>query len=239
MTDDRIELLKKVDFVWEAQRGGPRRIRKATVQVPSKASPVEGVGPRAAKRAAFGTSSAPQPHPLHAHDQGFPEGPDQGFPTRGSHAVANNSNLNTIILAAANQLLQNALQGGPQLPLQLLQLSMQQGTFQAQAPLPPNEILPMATAQYTQWLAALQILANLAQQQNNVAAPVAPPVEQAPAQQQGLFDNQPGTIAATQGRPNGGPSSSPKTVSQSESDQRDSDQKISDTGDSDESPNSS
>lgn len=41
LTQDRIDLLNKVDFVWEAQRGGPRRKRKATVAVPPKANPVD------------------------------------------------------------------------------------------------------------------------------------------------------------------------------------------------------
>ena len=72
LTRDRIEMLNKVDFIWEAQRGGPKRRRKATVQVPPKASPVDGVGPRAAKRAAFGTM-APQSASVQGFDhQGFP-----------------------------------------------------------------------------------------------------------------------------------------------------------------------
>lgn len=41
LTEDRIGLLDKIDFVWEAQRGGPRRKRKATVAVPPKANPVD------------------------------------------------------------------------------------------------------------------------------------------------------------------------------------------------------
>jgi hypothetical protein len=39
LTDDRIKLLNKVDFVWEAQRGGPRRKRKAAVSVPTEPKP--------------------------------------------------------------------------------------------------------------------------------------------------------------------------------------------------------
>lgn len=39
LTDDRIKLLNKVDFVWEAQRGGPRRKRKAAVSVPPEPKP--------------------------------------------------------------------------------------------------------------------------------------------------------------------------------------------------------
>jgi hypothetical protein len=39
LTDDRIRLLNQIDFVWEAQRGGPRRKRKATVAVPPRAKP--------------------------------------------------------------------------------------------------------------------------------------------------------------------------------------------------------
>jgi hypothetical protein len=39
LTEDRIKLLNKVDFVWEAQRGGPRRKRKAAVSVPSEPKP--------------------------------------------------------------------------------------------------------------------------------------------------------------------------------------------------------
>jgi len=41
LTQDRIDLLNKVNFVWEAQRGGPRRHRRATVSVPPKANPVQ------------------------------------------------------------------------------------------------------------------------------------------------------------------------------------------------------
>eukprot|EP00523_Entomoneis_sp_CCMP467_P019920 CAMPEP_0168863248 /NCGR_PEP_ID=MMETSP0727-20121128/18853_1 /TAXON_ID=265536 /ORGANISM="Amphiprora sp., Strain CCMP467" /LENGTH=395 /DNA_ID=CAMNT_0008918313 /DNA_START=85 /DNA_END=1268 /DNA_ORIENTATION=+ len=50
LTPQKIELLNKVDFIWEAQRGGPRRKRKATVMVPPKATPVTGAGPTAAKK---------------------------------------------------------------------------------------------------------------------------------------------------------------------------------------------
>jgi hypothetical protein len=39
LTDDRIKLLNKVDFVWEAQRGGPKRKRKAAVSVPPEPKP--------------------------------------------------------------------------------------------------------------------------------------------------------------------------------------------------------
>jgi hypothetical protein len=39
LTDDRIKLLNEVDFVWEAQRGGPRRKRKAAVSVPPEPKP--------------------------------------------------------------------------------------------------------------------------------------------------------------------------------------------------------
>jgi hypothetical protein len=45
LTDNRIDQLNKVSFVWEAQRGGPRRKRKASVSVPEKPNPVAGVGP--------------------------------------------------------------------------------------------------------------------------------------------------------------------------------------------------
>ena len=45
MTNERIDLLNKVNFVWEAQRGGPRRKRKAAVEVPAEPNPVAGVGP--------------------------------------------------------------------------------------------------------------------------------------------------------------------------------------------------
>lgn len=41
LTDERIQLLNKIEFIWEAQRGGPRRKRKATVAVPPKANPVD------------------------------------------------------------------------------------------------------------------------------------------------------------------------------------------------------
>ncbi|KAL7557493.1 hypothetical protein ACA910_019339 [Epithemia clementina (nom. ined.)] len=47
LTSQRIDLLDKVSFVWEAQRGGPRRKRKATVEVPKTANPVVGIGPQA------------------------------------------------------------------------------------------------------------------------------------------------------------------------------------------------
>lgn len=42
LTEERVDLLNKIDFIWEAQRGGPRRKRKATVSVPSKPNPVHG-----------------------------------------------------------------------------------------------------------------------------------------------------------------------------------------------------
>jgi hypothetical protein len=41
-------MLNKVDFVWEAQRGGPRRKRKATVA--PKATPIELLGPNYIRR---------------------------------------------------------------------------------------------------------------------------------------------------------------------------------------------
>ena len=46
LTQDRIDLLNNVNFVWQAQRGGPRRKRKAAVEVPAKPNPVLGVGPK-------------------------------------------------------------------------------------------------------------------------------------------------------------------------------------------------
>jgi len=46
LSGERIDLLNKVGFVWEAQRGGPRRKRRATVLVPDQAKPIEGAGPR-------------------------------------------------------------------------------------------------------------------------------------------------------------------------------------------------
>lgn len=49
-------MLNKVDFVWEAQRGGPRRKRKATVAVPPKANPVELLGPNIRQRTEYGTT---------------------------------------------------------------------------------------------------------------------------------------------------------------------------------------
>lgn len=42
---DRIELLDKINFIWEAQRGGPRRKRRATVCVPPKPTPVQNKDP--------------------------------------------------------------------------------------------------------------------------------------------------------------------------------------------------
>jgi hypothetical protein len=41
LTPDRILLLNKVQFVWEAQRGGPRRQERATVCVPEQATPAQ------------------------------------------------------------------------------------------------------------------------------------------------------------------------------------------------------
>ncbi|GKY98439.1 hypothetical protein MPSEU_000801400 [Mayamaea pseudoterrestris] len=41
LTQERIDLLNKVDFVWEAQRGGPRRQERATVSVPAQAHPAQ------------------------------------------------------------------------------------------------------------------------------------------------------------------------------------------------------
>jgi hypothetical protein len=39
LTQDRIQRLEKAKFVWEAQRGGPRRQRRAIVCVPTQANP--------------------------------------------------------------------------------------------------------------------------------------------------------------------------------------------------------
>jgi hypothetical protein len=41
LSEAKISLLDDIDFIWEAQRGGPRRKRKATVVVPSKPNPVD------------------------------------------------------------------------------------------------------------------------------------------------------------------------------------------------------
>ena len=41
LTTERINLLDKLSFVWEAQRGGPRRQQRATVSVPEQAHPVQ------------------------------------------------------------------------------------------------------------------------------------------------------------------------------------------------------
>ena len=41
LTPERINLLDKLNFVWEAQRGGPRRQQRATVSVPEQAHPVQ------------------------------------------------------------------------------------------------------------------------------------------------------------------------------------------------------
>jgi hypothetical protein len=48
LTQDRIDKLNAIDFVWEAQRGGPRRGPKACAvgKVSEKANPIPGVGPR-------------------------------------------------------------------------------------------------------------------------------------------------------------------------------------------------
>jgi hypothetical protein len=72
-------MLNNIHFVWEAQRGGPRRKRKATVAVPPKANPVD-IGKMRAKASARGilmrggASSLPS---LPAQEQGpspFPQG---------------------------------------------------------------------------------------------------------------------------------------------------------------------
>ena len=221
LTDDRIDLLNKVDFIWEAQRGGPRRRRKATVQVPSRANPVEGVGPRPSKRPAYGTTT-PQAASLQGFQQGFPmiQNPIPNVnPTLAANVNA--------AAAIASQILQSGMTAGFQMPWH----TVQHGTFQAQGALPQNMMLPMATAQYTQWLTALSALASA-----NVAAGVS-------SQQNDHHDDnaatiQPGQVSAGQLRD----SSSPKTVSMTESDQRDSDQKTSENGDdgsSDDNPSSS
>ena len=44
LTRDRIDQLNKLSFVWEAQRGGPRRSKRATVCVPEKPTPVKDRG---------------------------------------------------------------------------------------------------------------------------------------------------------------------------------------------------
>jgi hypothetical protein len=41
LTPERINLLDKINFVWEAQRGGPRRQQRATVSVPESANPAQ------------------------------------------------------------------------------------------------------------------------------------------------------------------------------------------------------
>lgn len=41
LTPERIQKLDSVGFVWEAQRGGPRRQQRATVSVPAQAHPVK------------------------------------------------------------------------------------------------------------------------------------------------------------------------------------------------------
>ena len=48
-------MLNKVEFVWEAQRGGPRRKRKATVAVPPRANPIELLGSNIRERVEYGT----------------------------------------------------------------------------------------------------------------------------------------------------------------------------------------
>lgn len=58
LTDDRIRLLNKVEFVWEAQRGGPRRKRKATVSVPLKPTPAKRIQPEAGLAAGAGQFAA-------------------------------------------------------------------------------------------------------------------------------------------------------------------------------------
>jgi len=233
LTDDRIELLNKVDFIWEAQRGGPRRRRKATVQVPPKANPVERIGPLPIKHPAYGTTN---------HEPASLQGFRQGCLIDGNATFNNNNNINAAQTEAATQLLQNVLSGNnPQTPSQHLLQNMLQGSFQAQGPLPQNVMLPMATAHYTQWLAALSTLANLAQQQNinnNVATAPAQTQTHAPI----YSSHQLGSLATGQHRLDERSSYSPKTVSLTESCQRDSDGKTSENGDSansDEFPDSS
>jgi hypothetical protein len=41
LTQERINLLDKINFVWEAQRGGPRREQRATELVPEQACPAK------------------------------------------------------------------------------------------------------------------------------------------------------------------------------------------------------
>lgn len=41
LSDEKIAQLDNLDFIWEAQRGGPRRERKATAVVPSMPNPVD------------------------------------------------------------------------------------------------------------------------------------------------------------------------------------------------------
>jgi hypothetical protein len=48
-------MLNKVEFVWEAQRGGPRRKRRATVAVPPRANPIELLGSNIKERVEYGT----------------------------------------------------------------------------------------------------------------------------------------------------------------------------------------
>jgi len=62
LSEDRIRLLNKVDFVWEAQRGGKKRKKRATVSVPPQAKPakkttspgLEGLTPLAKQSSPFG-----------------------------------------------------------------------------------------------------------------------------------------------------------------------------------------
>ncbi|GKY92765.1 hypothetical protein MPSEU_000246300 [Mayamaea pseudoterrestris] len=39
LTEERMQMLNDVGFIWEAQRGGPRRLKKARVSVPARATP--------------------------------------------------------------------------------------------------------------------------------------------------------------------------------------------------------
>lgn len=195
-------------FIWEAQRGGPRRRRKATVQVPPKANPVEGVGPRAAKKPAYGTTT-PQAAVVEGFDQGFPMIPNNNATNTTTannsnsnnidqNNIGNNNNINdananantdanvnnalavTLGVLLVQLLRQNVVTPGPpQMPWHLMQ---QGGIYQAPAPLPPNVVPPMATEQYTQLLVALAALASASAtgSQNNPAPAPAIPEQQTP-----------------------------------------------------------
>jgi hypothetical protein len=73
LTHERISMLDKVNFIWEAQRGGPRRQKRATICVPAKPNPVQ-IGSNVSRGRGRGSSRISM---VHGVPQGMvPTGPD-------------------------------------------------------------------------------------------------------------------------------------------------------------------